>query len=377
MTDYGCDPAAVTLANWRTRPHSKWAFQNAAMLVPTAAIAGGGAPRAEDAPDLASVDIGEGRLLGDRLSAGEVDEMLVTKGGRAVGRWRAPHRAPTRPHLVFSVSKSITGVIAGILADQGALDTGQTVAHYIPAAAQSGYGDCTVRDLLDMRVSLRFSEEYLNEDGDYARYRRAMLWNPAPPGYTAEPLADMLCSLAKGEAAHGGTFRYLSPNSDMLGLVVEAAGGAPFADLMSDLLWRPMECADAQITVDAQAAPRTAGGISTFADDLARLGNLLMTGGGGLVSEAWVADMMSAGDAGAWAASDFADFIPGGRYRSKWYQFPAPSRAFMAVGIHGQWLYVDPAQEVVVTVLSSQHIPQDDAREVQMIGLIQKVVASV
>ena len=376
---YGCDPAAVNLSNWRTRPHSQWAFQNTALLVPSVAIAGGGAePFSGDEMSIAEISVGpEACTLDQFLTVAEADEMLVLKFGQAIGRWRAPHRVASRPHIAFSISKSITGVLAGILADMGVLDVTRTVSHYVPGAARSGYGDCSVRNLLDMRVSLAFSEEYLDEDGDYARYRRAMLWNPVPSGFTPEPLADMLCSLGKGGGSHGGVFRYLSPNSDMLGLVLEAAAGASFGDLMSRLLWRPLGCDDAQITVDAKGAPRTAGGISTSADDLARLALMIMNGGDGIISEAWVADMMTAGDNAAWAASDFAEFIPGGRYRSQWYQFPAPSRAFMAVGIHGQWLYADPVREIVIAVLSSQSVPEDDAQNAAMISALQQIAEIV
>ncbi|MGB0853644.1 MAG: serine hydrolase domain-containing protein [Pikeienuella sp.] len=380
MTDnpYGCDPAAVTLANWRARPHSQWAFQNVAMLVPSAPITGGGGGELPGEPtlSLADVPVGpHGMAAPEFLAACEADELLVVKRGQVAARWRAPYRVASRPHIAFSISKSITGVIAGIMADYGVLDVEKTIAHYVPAAAHSGYGDCSVRNLLDMRVSLNFSEEYLNEDGDYARYRRAMLWNPAPPGYDVEPLAEMLQSLKKGEGEHGGVFRYLSPNSDMLGLVLEAITGAKFADLVSELLWQPLGCGDAQLTVDGVGGPRTAGGISTYTDDLARLGLMLMAGGEGIVSEAWVADMKAAGDRAAWAASDFADFIPGGRYRGQWYQFPAPSQAFMAVGIHGQWLYADPERDVVIVMLSSQAEPQNDEKDVIAINFLKQIAA--
>ena len=251
------------------------------------------------------------------------------------------------------------------------------MGHYLPSAASSGYGDCTIRNLLDMRASIAFVEEYLDDDGDYARYRRSTLWNPALPGRPVEGMEAMLTSLGKGAGDHGGIFHYLSPNSDMLGRVLEEASSALFADLMSDLLWRPLGCGDALVTVDQQGAPRTAGGVCAHADDLARLGHLLLRGGGGLVSEEWVNDMRTAGDSAAWAESTFRDFVPGGRYRSQWYQHPAPSQAFMAVGIHGQWIYADPERDVIIVRLASQSIPQADENDLVVLDVMKQIAAMV
>ena len=107
-----------------------------------------------------------------------------------------------------------------------------------------------------MRVSLDFAESYLDRDGDYGRYRRAMLWNPPDAGRVAEPLPAMLCSIPAGTAPHGGPFHYHSPVTDMLGLVLERAAGARLSDLLSELIWQPLGASDATITVDGTGAPR-------------------------------------------------------------------------------------------------------------------------
>ena len=56
-----------------------------------------------------------------------------------------------------------------------------------------------------------------------------------------------------------------------------------------------------------------------------------------------------------------AKFLPQGRYRSKWYMTGNAAGAYCAIGIHGQWIYVDPAAETVIAKLSSQPQPVDDA----------------
>jgi len=55
--------------------------------------------------------------------------------------------------------------------------------------------------------------------------------------------------------------------------------------------------------------------------------------------------------------------LPRGRYRSKWYSTGNDHDAYCAIGIHGQWIYVDPAAEMVVVKLSSQPLAVDDAMD--------------
>ena len=63
------------------------------------------------------------------------------------------------------------------------------------------------------------------------------------------------------------------------------------------------------------------------------------------------------------AAVAAGSILPGGRYRSKWYSVGDDHGAFCAIGIHGQWIYVDPATTVVIAKLSSQPLPVDEAME--------------
>ncbi len=51
--------------------------------------------------------------------------------------------------------------------------------------------------------------------------------------------------------------------------------------------------------------------------------------------------------------------FPNGNYRSKWYTIDRGQSPFVAVGIHGQWVYVDPANEIIIARVSSQPLPMD------------------
>jgi CubicO group peptidase (beta-lactamase class C family) len=160
----------------------------------------------------------------------------------------------------------------------------------------------------------------------------------------------------------------VSPNTDLLGWILERASGERFVDLMSALLWQPMGAeSDAYVTVDRLGAPRTAGGICTSLRDLARVGEVMrcrgIANGHQVVPGSWIDDILSNGDPQAWAKSDTNALLPGGRYRSLWYVTGNAHGAYYAFGIHGQWIYVDPAAGVVIAKQSSWPDPLDDAME--------------
>ena len=382
---YGIDRPSITLANWRERPASQWSFTHVSELVPSAVIraagrqpelAGLAAP--SGLPDVRLNVAGEQTSLAGFLTRSMSDRFLLWRDGEFLIDWVAPHSDPELPHLLFSVSKSLTGLLAGILTDRRILDPGKPVAHYLPETAGGGYGDCPLQHLMDMRASIDFVEEYLDRDGDYARYRRATLWNPQEPDLAEETLSHLLFRLKKGEGRHGGPFYYLSPNSDLLALLAERAAGMPYAQLMSELVWRRIGAAsDAFVTVDAMGAPRGAGGISATAHDLLRVGRLFLEegslDGNQIVSPAWVADTMKNGDEAAWNTGNFSDFLPGGRYRNQWYGLARPSRVVLAIGIHGQWLYVDPDSNTIMVKFASQAIPQNEETDADNVAFLKAV----
>ena len=173
-------------------------------------------------------------------------------------------------------------------------------------------------------------------------------------------LREFLTTRAK-DGEHGRRFRYLSPTTDMLGWVCEAVSGEPWARAVSHYLWVPMGAeADGDMTLDRLGAPRAAGGLSATARDMARLGMIVAEGGAGIVPADFVEDLTTGGDPEHWAIGDYADWLPGGCYRSCWYQPRVDPGCVMAVGIHGQMIYVDRPRNTVVVKQSSWDSPDEN-----------------
>jgi len=167
--------------------------------------------------------------------------------------------------------------------------------------------------------------------------------------------------MTERDGAHGERFHYISPNSDLLGWVLERASGVRYVDLLSKDLWRPMGAAhDAYMAVDHTGCPRTAGGLCATLRDMGRLALLLARDGtrdgNQVVPSLWLDDIRRNGDGGQWTVGDYANDYTDWpmRYRSKCYVMDDFPSAFMGIGIHGQFMFVDPELDFSVIQFSSQ-----------------------
>ena len=365
------DADQVTLANWRTAPYMKWAFQHVREIVPSADIpnAPGDVWKLESAPrDFSSFGFeygGRRYSLDTFADETGTDGLVILHRGKVIREYYANGMTADTPHILMSVSKSLTAIVAGILIDQRKLDPAQKIVSIIPELANSLYSGTTVRHVLDMRVGIDFDEDYLATSGPIIEYRKSTNWNPLGPGERPSDLRTYLAGLTARNGADGGPFHYVSTNTDLLGWILERASGTRFADLLSNLLWKPMgaEC-PAYITVDRLGAPRCAGGICTTAMDLARVGQLIVQNGRRdgtpIIPAGWIEDLLEGGDPKAWAAGDMISYF-GDRpmhYRNKWYTLRNRDIAF-GLGVYGQNVFVDKTNELVIAKLSSQPPPLD------------------
>lgn len=363
----------VTLANWRQSPFNHWAFHHVREIIPTADIPHDPAHVRElkSAPqDLDRLPVampgGKSVPFSQFLTDSSTDGIVVLHKGALIFERYGHGMTERSPHILMSVSKSMLGLVAGVLAGQGVLDVERPVTHYVPEVARTAYTGATVRHLLDMRTGLVFDENYLATSGPIVAYRKSTNWNPLEPGETPTDLRSFYSNLTEADRPHGGSFHYISVNTDLLGWVVERAAGRRFADLMSELIWQPMGAAEsAYITVDRLGAPRCAGGMCTTTRDLARIGQLILERGvrgtKQIIPESWIADILENGDTEAWNAGSFVEFFPGAtmHYRAKWYVERGRAPLLSGLGIHGQNLFIDPVNQIVIAKFSSQAPPLD------------------
>jgi len=357
----------VTLANWQQPPFNRWAFQHVRELIPSAPIPRGDGPvwelsRAER--DLGGIRFSTehfGELtVGQLLEATCTDGFLVIHGGQIVTEQYFNGLRPETPHLLMSVSKSVTGLLAGALVTRNALDVDAPVEAVVPELAGTSFAGSTVRQLLDMRTGTRFGEDYDDPDSDVANTDRIYGWLPDNGKPRPASALEYFATLSN-DGPHGGPFRYRSILIDVLAWVLEKAGQGRFHDLVAREIWQPMGAEfDAEITVDSRGNAAADGGMSATLRDTGRLGLLALrrgrAAGAQLIERSWFDDTIAGAPDGAeaFAASDFAPGYPvGAHYRNCWWVSEPARPAFSASGINGQHVFVHFPSRTVAVKLSS------------------------
>ena len=367
----------VTLLNWQDPPFNRWSFQHLRELIPTQRIPRGEGPVGPlDCNDtlLDPTAVAVRRLddrpstLADVLAETWTDAAVVVHDGRIVLESYDNGMTPDTVHLLMSVTKSVVGCVTGVLVSRGLLDPTVPIDHYVPEVTGSGYGGATTRDLLDMRTGVLFREEYTNPHSEVREMERFMGWRPGlSPGYNGGMYAFLAEMTAAGP--HGGSFVYRSADTDMLGWVCERAAGVRMADLISDLIWRPMGAEfEAEITCDGVGSAIHDGGMSATARDLARFGKMLLDDGHvegvPVVPDTWLAHSRAIDPdiRGAFASSASEATLTGGWYRNQFWFVPGPLGDLqVCLGIHGQMVVVDRATKTVSVKLSSWPAAQTPA----------------
>jgi CubicO group peptidase (beta-lactamase class C family) len=388
--DTGRVPSDVTLDNWQSAAQLHWTFQHIADFLPTAAISRGTGPVAalpSNPCELSDIPLynrtnGKKTTVGDVIAATVTDGWIVTQHGKVLTEFYYGGMQADTPHLLMSVSKSLIGMVAGALVSNGTVHPGKPLTHYVPALANSGYAGATVRNLLDMRSGIKFSEDYLDPVAEVRLIEQAVGWAPRTAPDLPSTMYDFLVTLRQ-ESPHGGPFKYRSCETDVLGWICEAAGGQRMPELMSELLWAKLGAqTDAAIGVDSVGTGMFDGGINACLSDLARFGSLFLNGGTSLTGErvvslSWIADTFAGGldSRTAFTASPGDNRMPGGMYRNQCWFPRSGNNVLLCLGIHGQMIYVNRAADMVAAKLSSWPVPQDPAMLFSTIAAFDEIAA--
>lgn len=368
------DAPVIDKDNWQDAANVRWSFQHVDQVLPTTPISRGTGPVAElpvALQDLGEVEVpktefSEARSVRSVIETSDTDAWMVMHNGTVLTEEYFSTMGPETEHLLMSVSKSLVGTVAGVLVGAGDLDPNRRITEYVPELASSGYAGATIRHILDMRSGIKFSENYLDPQSEVRQIEEAIGWSETKPAGQPTGMYEFLTTL-EAKSEHGGVYEYRSCETDVLGWVCEKIAGESMQTLISRVLWSRIGAErDALIATDQYGVGMFDGGINTTLRDLARFGYLYSNRGVSLTGEqvvptSWVGDTLT-GDADirqAFADGPDDNRMPGGMYHNQfWFPFP-DSHAFLALGIHGQMIYMNPGANFVGVKLSSWGLPQD------------------
>lgn len=291
------------------------------------------------------------------LAANYTDGIVVLHNGVVVYEHYAGCLNDAGQHGAMSVTKSLTGLLGEMLVAEGKLDASAKVSTIIPELAHSAFGDATVRQVLDMTTGLHYDENYADPNSEVWRYSAAGSPLPKPADYTGPRSYYEYLQTVRKEGEHGDAFGYKTINSDALGWIIARVSGKSVAQLLSDRIWSKMGAEqDAYYTVDSIGTPYAGGGLNAGLRDMARIGQLLLDdgviNGQRLLPKAAVDDIRAGGDKAAFAKAGYKQ-LKGWSYRDMWWVSHNKNGAYMARGVHGQSIYIDPAAHMVIARFSS------------------------
>jgi CubicO group peptidase (beta-lactamase class C family) len=356
-------PDNLTLSNFQFGPENRWAFSHLREVLPTVNIEHDGdrillLERSRNSVNDFSIPFqGRKQTIDEIVQSEFIDGLLVLKDGAIVFEQYFGHLSATRPHLMNSVSKSVVGLLAGKLNDDGVIDLTKSVSHYVPALAKSGWGPDSLRKLLDMKDGSDYTEDYPDFTTTFRIQDCAVGWTDADycPKNGPRGGYEFFPTIGRNEAKLD-KFSYRSGSTDVLGWVLEAATGQPLAELISMYIWKPMGAEfDAFITVDESGFVLADHGMSSTLRDLGRVGLLVLNKGVAfgqqVVPADFIEDMHAQPGDPTWPYATSDDLNP--YYRSFWWGKGNDGRELSGSGIHGQTVVVAPEAGIVIALYST------------------------
>lgn len=286
------------------------------------------------------------------LELNKVSGLLVLHDGQiALERYRLGNGPRTR-WMSMSVAKSISSTLVGAALQDGLIRSlDDSVTRYVPSLAGSAYEGVTLREVLMMSSGVQWNERYTDPTSDRRRLLEAQI--SQVPGSAL----DVMRSLPRA-AAPGTVNNYSTGETQVLAEVLRSAVGRPLAEYLSERIWRPagME-AEALWWLDSPDGTEIGGsGISATLRDYGRFGQFVLeeglVNGVAVLPPGWMKEAAAPTRLRDGSALD---------YGYMWWTATHPEArrdgAYSALGIHGQYIYVNPAARVVIVVWSAQPQP--------------------
>ena len=320
---------------------------------------------------------GAAHTLDELLRKTKTTGFLVIKDGRIVQERYFGGANETSTFTSMSVAKSFTSTLVGLaLADGKIKSLDDPITDYVPELKGSGYDGVPIKAILEMSSGVKFTEKYVL--GQYSdmdvMFERGMIDE-------SEPLNDFLKGLPR-VLPPGTKFAYKGADTQALGWLVRNVTGKSLADYLSEKVWQPMGMErDAFWNVDAPGPNGMEAAFSCFnatLRDFGRFGLMFLNrgkwNGKQIVSSEW-AERATAPDGPQVQPGKLITGFPLG-YGYQWWRFPDDG-AYSAEGIYFQFIFVNPADNLVIVKTSAFDRPWDPDFEAQTYAAFWAIAAAL
>ncbi len=248
--------------------------------------------------------------------------------------------------ISWSVGKSFVSALIGFALADGSIKSLQDpVNDYVPLLKQGGYKDVSIQDVLEMSSGIDFSEDYADANSGINQLGQAIFFGSS----TNEWIAKLRKAKPAGTENH-----YISVDTQVLGMVLEAATKQKLAAYMEKKLWSRLGPeGDARWLTDAHRTELAFAGLNMRTRDYARFGQLYLDGGRNLNGEQllpaqWIHDSVTPRTAYLKPGRRMQFGQPALGYAYQFWIPQSDEREFLAIGVYGRFVYVNPARKVVI-----------------------------
>ncbi len=283
--------------------------------------------------------------LYDVLALNRVAAMAIVKDGGAIfEEYFMGNDASTR-WMSMSIAKTITVMLIGTAIEDGYIASIEdSIIKYLPEFAGTAFSEVTVQHIIEMTSGVAWNETYTDPNSDRRRMLDAQI--SQQPGAILKLMAAL-----PSHSAPGTRWNYSTGETHIAGALVHAATGKWVADYLAETLWGPLGMeSDASWWLESDNGLEVGGsGLSATLRDYTRFGLFLLNegviDGVAVVPDGWVERAGS------------RSMVSGEPVEYGYGLWPLHGNTYAAIGIFGQFIFVDPDQDLVVTILSAQSKP--------------------
>lgn len=307
---------------------------------------------------------GEHRGISWVLRETETNTLLVYKKGKIVHRWIHSGYSEATPQSSWSVAKSVVGIIASQLIAEGKISYDTKLVEVLPEYSTGGpFDEITILDLMDMRSGIDVSEEY-KEWQAYTGVGGLM---------TTKNLPAYLMRNRNIFATPGTVSDYRSVDTQFLSMVITRIENDALAEIVHKRLWNKIGAVDnAEWNLDKEdGTEKGFMGLNASARDFLKIGVLILNNG--FVDKERVIDekyLKKIFDPAGIIESDAHNW----GYSGCWWlpKGAEESQDITALGVYGQYVYVNPAEDTVIVKLSDYGAEQDEDDVIDIFRQISK-----
>lgn len=279
--------------------------------------------------------------------------LLIIKHGTIVTEIYR-NKTDEHTHFVsFSMAKSITSLLIGLaVADHHIHSIDDQIIRYVPELKGTGYDGVTIRQALEMRSGVDYDERY---DFSHPSLAAAMFEESLVENRIRFEDFAKIVGRAYPPGSH---FNYSTLEAEVLGWVLRRATGQSLSQYMTERLWKPAGMESYGFWIMDGPPPVglefNGAGFNAVLRDYGRIGLMMLRGGKAAARQVIPQDWVRESTTGR----DSAPVAPGGPlgYGYQWWTLVGTD-AYTAIGLQGQYIFVDPDTDTVVVKLS--YFPPD------------------